>query len=51
MVKMSQKAFVKEHKDLLKVLKSGSKKGLRKEYKEQSQELKRVTKRAKRTRA
>lgn len=36
-IKMSKKAFMKEHKDLLKVLKSG--KGRKKEYEEQKKEV------------
>jgi hypothetical protein len=39
-ITMTRTAFIKEHEDLLKVLKSGDKKGLNKEYKEQSSELK-----------
>ena len=37
-IKMSRPAFFKEHKDLLKVLKTG--KGRKKEYKEQLKEIK-----------
>jgi len=40
MITMSKKAFVKEHKDLIKTLKSGDKAKLKSEYKEQSSELK-----------
>ena len=40
-ITMTKSAFVKEHKDLLKTLKTG--KGLKKEYKEQSSELKKYT--------
>jgi hypothetical protein len=39
-VKMTKKAFVKEHEHLLKVLKSG--KGRKGEYQEQKEELERV---------
>lgn len=41
-VSLSKKQFVKEHEGLLKTLKSGKKKSLQKEYKEQSEELRRV---------
>jgi hypothetical protein len=37
-IKMTKKDFIKEHKDLIKVLKTG--KGLKRECKEQSRELK-----------
>lgn len=40
MVSMPKKAFIKEHEELTKVLKTG--KGLKKEYKEQSEELKKT---------
>lgn len=40
MVSMTKDQFVKEHKDLTKVLRTG--KGLKGEYKEQSEELKKV---------
>ena len=36
-IKMKKKDFIREHKDLIKVLKTG--KGLKKEYKEQKAEL------------
>ena len=42
---MTRSNFIKEHKDLIRILKKGDKKGLRKEYKEQSAELKRYLKR------
>lgn len=45
-VSMSKKAFVKEHEELVKTLKSGSKSDLRKEASEQSAELKAVKKKA-----
>ena len=41
-VRMKKKDFIKEHKDLVKTLKTG--KGIKKEYKEQSQELKKYIK-------
>ena len=41
-IRMSKKGFMKEHKDLLKVLKSG--KGMKKEAREQSKELKKYQK-------
>ena len=37
---MSKKAFIDEHKELVGTLKSGDKSKLKKEYKEQSTELK-----------
>lgn len=39
---MTFKDFFREHKELLKTLKSGKKKALQKEYKEQKEELKKV---------
>ena len=39
-IKMTKPAFVKEHRELLSTLKSGDKSKLKKEYKEQSTELK-----------
>ncbi len=39
-IKMKNKDFVKEHKNLVKVLRTG--KGLKKEAKEQSEELKKL---------
>lgn len=41
-VSMSKRAFVKEHVKLVKALKSGDKRALRKEAREQSAELKKV---------
>ena len=41
MVKMTKSAFVREHKELVKTLKSGDRKKLAKEAKEQGKELKR----------
>lgn len=41
-VSMSKKAFIKEHTNLVKTLKAGNKKALRKEAKEQAAELKKV---------
>lgn len=41
MVKISKKSLKKEHKHLVKVLKSGTKKQRMKEAKEQKQEMKR----------
>ena len=38
-ITMTKQSFIKEHKDLLKTLKSGDKNSLNKEYKEQSSEL------------
>lgn len=43
-VSMTKKAFVKEHVELVKTLKSGNKKALKQEAKEQGEELKRVKK-------
>ena len=40
MITMTKPAFIKEHEDLLKTLKSGDKAKLKSEYKEQSSELK-----------
>ena len=44
-VSMSKKSFTKEHTELVKILKSGNKKGIKKEIREQSEELKKVKKR------
>lgn len=41
-VSMSKRAFVNEHKELVKTLKSGNKKALKKEAQEQGSELKKV---------
>ena len=43
-IEMTKRAFIKEHKKLLRILKSGSRKDLLEEYKEQRQELMRVLK-------
>jgi len=43
-VSLTRKAFIKEHKDLLRILKSGDPKQLKKEYKDQAKELKKVMK-------
>jgi hypothetical protein len=43
LVKMKKGAFVKEHKELVKTLKSGSKSEQKKEANEQGAELKKVT--------
>lgn len=48
-VSMSKKAFVKEHVSLVKTLKSGNKKKLAKEAKEQAAELKKVNKNGKKS--
>lgn len=42
-VSMTKQAFIKEHKKLVKILKSGNKKGIKNEIKDQSKELKRIT--------
>ena len=39
-MKMSDKEFVEEHKKLIRVLKSGNRKDLKREAKEQEEELK-----------
>jgi hypothetical protein len=39
-VKMPRKVYVAEHRKLIRILKSGNKRGLRQEYKAQSRELK-----------
>ena len=41
-IKMSKSDFIKEHEKLIKVLKSGNKKGLREELKSQSKELNKI---------
>lgn len=41
---MTKKAFVREHKELVKTLKSGNKKALKKEAREQGEELKKIKK-------
>lgn len=43
-IKMSKKGLVREHEELTRVLKSGNKKGLKKELREQSKELKQLKK-------
>jgi hypothetical protein len=43
-VSLTRKAFIKEHKDLLRILKSDDPKQLKKEYKDQAKELKKVMK-------
>jgi hypothetical protein len=43
-VTMSKKSFIKEHVELIKVMKLRSKSGLNREVKEQSKELKKVRK-------
>ena len=43
-IKMKKSAFKREHKELLNILKNPTKKGLRKEIKEQGEEVKRVAK-------
>ena len=42
---MTKKKFTQEHIELVKTLKSGNKKAIKKEIKEQSEELKKVKKR------
>ena len=42
-ISMPLKAFIVEHKKLIKILEKGMKKDLQKEAKEQSKELKKVT--------
>lgn len=42
---MTRKSFISEHSELVKTLKSGNKKALKKEAREQGEELKKVKKR------
>lgn len=42
LVRMTKPDFVKEHNELIRILQSGNKSGIKKEIKEQSNELKRI---------
>ena len=40
-IKMPRRAYIAEHRKLIRILRSGSKRGIMQEYKAQSRELKR----------